>query len=119
MLRHYDIGGSVFLSALKSGKETIYGQLQIKPYRVQVFPRNWEHLADKPLARLTDAIRRRSPDHVPLAAALVPEDQKTDALLTIRNGLREPASTPADMLTGEDRKPEPTEWLRRLDELLK
>ena len=49
MLRHYDIGGSVFLAELKAGKETIYGQLQIKPRRVRVFPRNYEHLADQPL----------------------------------------------------------------------
>src|SRR4029077_19955534 len=79
MLRQYDIGGSVFLAALQAGKETIYGQLQLKHHRVQVFPRNYEHLADHPLARLEDAIRRRSPDHVPLAAALVPEDQRRDA----------------------------------------
>jgi hypothetical protein len=131
MLRHYDIGGSVFLSSLQAGKETIYGQLQIKPRRVQVFPRNWEHLAERPLDRLADAIRRRSPDHVPLAAALVPEDGRRRALETLRAGLKEPVSTPADaatqraccvaltVITGEDRKPDPEEWLRRLDELLR
>jgi hypothetical protein len=130
MLRHYDIGGSVFLAELKAGKETIYGQLQLKPHRVRVFPRNYEHLADKPLARLADAIRRRSPDHIPLAAALVPEAQRRDALVVLRDALREPASNAADaatqraccvaasVLTDEDRKPDPQEWLKRLAELI-
>jgi hypothetical protein len=130
MLRHYDIGGSVFLAELKTGKEVIYGQLQLKPHRVRVFPKNYEHLADKPLARLKDAIRRRSPDHVPLAAALVPESQRTEVLIVLRDALRAPASTAADVatqraccvalaaVTDEDRKPEPQEWLKRLGELI-
>jgi hypothetical protein len=130
MLRHYDIGGSVFLAELKAGKETIYGQLTLKPHRVRVFPRNYEHLADKPLVRLADAIRRRSPDHVPLAAALVSESQRREALVILRDALKEPASTGADVatqraccvalsvLTDEDLKPDPQEWLKRLSELL-
>jgi hypothetical protein len=130
MLRQYDIGGSVFLAEMKTGKETIYGQLTLKPHRVRVFPRNYEHLADKPVARLADAIRRRSPDHIPLAAALVADSQKNEALAVLRDGLREPASSGIDVatqraccvalsvITDEDRKPEPQEWLKRLGELL-
>ena len=130
MLRHYDIGGSVFLAELRVGKETIYGQLQIKPRRVRVFPRNYEHLLNQPLARLQDAIRRRSPDHIPLAAALVPEEQKREALTVLRDALRQPTTSGADVatqraccvalsvLTDEDRKPDAQEWLRRLSELL-
>jgi hypothetical protein len=130
MLRHYDIGGSVFLAELRAGKETIYGQLQIKPRRVRVFPRNYEHLLNQPLVRLQDAIRRRSPDHIPLAAALVPEEQRREALTVLRDALRQPTTSGADVamqraccvalsvLTDEDRKPDPQEWLRRLSELL-
>lgn len=130
MLRTYDIGGSVLLAEMRTGKETIYGQLQLKPRRVRVFPRNYEHLADKPVARLADAIRRRSPDHIPLAAALVSDSQKNEALAVLRDGLREPASSGIDVathraccvalsvITDEDRKPDPQEWLKRLSELL-
>jgi hypothetical protein len=130
MLRHYDVGGSVFLAELRAGDETIYGQIQLKPRRVQVFPRNWEHLMNDPVGKLAEAIRRRSPTHVPLAAALVPQDARPQALAVLRDALRDgtadgpgPATQRAccvalSVLTGEDRKPDPEVWLRRLDELL-
>jgi hypothetical protein len=129
-LRHYDIGGSVILAELRTGEDVMYGQVELKPARVQVFPRNWEHLADDPVARLSDAIRRRSPPHVPLAAALVPEARRTEALGALRQALREgsadgpdPATLRAccvalNVLTGEDRNPDPKSWLARLDEIL-
>lgn len=130
MLRHYDIGGTVFLAELRAGQETIYGQLQLKPRRVQVFPRNWEHLAERPGEKLAEAIRKRSPTHVPLAAALVSEAEKQSALSTIRAALRDTSATGPDaatqkaccvalvILTGEERKPDTEVWLHRLDELL-
>jgi hypothetical protein len=130
MLRNYDIGGTVFLAELKVGKETIYGQLKLKTKRVQVFPRNYEHLADHPLDRLSEAIRKRSPPHIPLAAALVPESQRRAAMTVIRDALKQmPAVGPDDatvkaccvalvILTGEERKPDAEAWLHRLDELL-
>jgi hypothetical protein len=128
MLRHYDVGGTVFLAELRAGKETIYGQLKLKPRRVQVFPKNWEHLAQRPVEKLAEAIRKHSPTHVPLAAALVPDGEKRAALAVIRDALR--PSGGADLatqtaccvalviLTGEERPADAAAWLPRLDELL-
>src|SRR5262249_19318342 len=109
---------------------TIYGQLKLKPKRVQVFPKNYEHLADRPVERLSEAIRKRSPPHIPLAAALVPESQRRAALIVLRDALKEmPALGPDEatvkacctalvILTSEERKPDAEAWLHRLDELL-
>lgn len=47
---------------------------------VEVFPRNWEHLAADPMGRLAQCIEKESVVHLPLVAALVPAPHRPAAI---------------------------------------
>ncbi len=128
-LKEYVVSGTLYMAQLKVGEELVPGNLVLKPTRVRVFPRNWEHLSQSPVTRLDEALKRRSPPHVPLAAALVAPESRRSALDVIRRAFDDQTKTGPDqatrvaacvalrILTGEDRRPEPSAWHDRLLEL--
>jgi len=133
-LRTYEISASLYPAELRVGAESIVGVVRFKPRTVRVFPRNYEHLAEDPVGRLVEAIRKNSPAHIPLCAALAAPSDRDRALGVLRRALTGeavadaagPSDTPAPetqvaccvaaaVLTGEILPAEPARWAERLE----
>jgi len=125
-LRTYEISAVLYPAEIRVGDENLPGVVRFKPKTVRVFPRNYEHLKKDPVARLAEAVRKRSAVHLPLAAALVLPADRERALEVLRAALwAEGAEAPDDrtaiaacvaarVLSGIVLRPEPRLWAERL-----
>jgi len=125
--RTYELGALMYPSEIRIGGEMWPGNLTFKPAMCQVFPRNYEHLAAKPLDRIDQAVAKNSPAHVPLAAALVAEADRNQAIAKLiaclgRDSGEDPDSSTRvaccvglRILTGEDIAAHPDRWLEWAD----
>jgi hypothetical protein len=125
-LRIYEIEATLYPAELRAGDERLTGTVKFKPRIVRVFPRNYEHLKRDPVGRLGEAIRKRSPVHLPLAAGLVAPADRDRALDVLRSALFATGDAAPDaptavaicvaarILTGEELAPEPRRWADRL-----
>ncbi|MAG56249.1 MAG: hypothetical protein CMJ83_08165 [Planctomycetes bacterium] len=121
--RRYELEARMYPSQILIGDEPFPGNLLFEPARCEVFPRNFEHLIERPLARLDEAVRKNSPTHVPLAAALVALTDKEKAIGKLVSFLRQDWGKDPDgptrvaccvglrILTGEELAAQPDLWL--------
>lgn len=121
--RTYRLEALMYPAEIRIGDEKWPGNLTFKPATCEVFPRNYEHLAKKPLERLDQAVAKNSPTHVPLAAALVEVGEKNRAIDKLIGFLRRDWGEDPDgstrvaccvglrILTGEDIVAHPDRWL--------
>jgi hypothetical protein len=126
--RRYAIGATLLPARIDIGSESWPGTLVFRGRTCEVFPRNWEHLADHPLERLGEAIAKRSPVHIPLAAALIPADQRRAGVDLLRATLSMDPEGPRSgetqvaacvalaILTGESLPARPDVWRERLEQ---
>jgi hypothetical protein len=118
--RVYTVSATLFPAQFLLGSNALPGSVKFEPDSCEVFPRNFEHLQDNPLARLKEAVLKDSPTHLALAAALVkPKDrlQAQRVLLSIldsemrtSSSLRMAACTALRITSGEDIGPDPERW---------
>lgn len=125
-LRTYDIEASLYPAEIRAGDEAIPGIVRFEKRVARVFPRNFEHLRRDPAGRIAEAIAKRSPPHLPLAAALVPPADRGRALAEILRALETTGESAPDqatlvaccvaarILTGRDLPAEPALWLEEL-----
>ncbi len=125
-LRTYDIEASLYPAEIRAGDEAIPGVVRFEKRVARVFPRNFEHLRRDPAGRIAEAIAKRSPPHLPLAAALVPPADRGRALAEILRALETTGESAPDqatlvaccvaarILTGRDLPAEPALWLEEL-----
>lgn len=90
MLRRYELTCTLHAARVHVGDEIFNEELVFRPAVVDVYPRNYEHLADRPLARVDQAYERQSALHLPLAASLVPERERDRLLARLGRALRDP-----------------------------
>jgi hypothetical protein len=125
-VRTYDVSATLFPAELLVDGEPVPGSLSFAQKRVRVFPRNYEHLKNDPLGRLKEAIDKRSPTHVVLAAALIaPKDREAGkerllATLEGRDGaapdaaVRASCCAAARVLTDGEPSLDAETWIERL-----
>jgi len=121
--RRYDVEAIMYPSAIIIGTDNWPGNLRLRSARCEVFPRNYEHLMDRPVSRLQEAVAKNSPAHIPLAAALVSPSMRGQAVDQLINTLRSPWGQGPDgptrvaccvglrILTGEEITARPQAWL--------
>ena len=126
--RRYTIGATLLPARIEIGTETWPGTLAFRERTCEVFPRNWEHLSAHPLERLGEAIAKRSPVHIPLAAALIPPEQRRAGVDLLRATLSMDPEGPRSgetqvaacvalaILTGESLPARPDVWRKRLEQ---
>ncbi len=117
--RTYELGGTLHPTIVKVGEATFTSRIALRPVTAHVFPRNYEHLAEAPLERLKDALRRSALTHLPIVAALLRKDDANEArslLFAAMNEvgcaepLRQTIITCLRIITGERFGGTPTEW---------
>jgi hypothetical protein len=125
-LREYVFSATLYPADIRIGTESFPGTLLFKQAVCRVFPRNWQDLLDDPLARLEEVVDKRSPPHIPLAAALVPEEQRRRAVevigaflmnkksITLAGPSRVACCVALRLLTGWDLPADPEVWIDRL-----
>lgn len=124
-LRHYRIKAVLYPAEIHVGGQVLHGPVPFTPALVRVFPRGYRHLEEHPVRRLEEAVRKCSPVHVPLAAALVPEERREEAIRVLRRALLGPGAADhgptrvsccvaLGLLTGSSLAPRPELWERRL-----
>ncbi|MEZ6194896.1 MAG: hypothetical protein R3F20_04080 [Planctomycetota bacterium] len=80
MLRTYTFACSLRAAQIEVGERSFNEELEFRPVTVRVYPRNADHLAEDPLASLGEALARRSPVHVTLAASFAAELEDREPL---------------------------------------
>jgi len=125
-LKEFVFGATLYPASIQIGSDTYAGTLVFKPAVCHVFPRNWRHLLRDPLRRLGEAVEKNSPVHIPLAAALVPPEERSRAIGLLAQALsgggggarpgptRVAACVALRILTGFELPPDPEAWLDRL-----
>lgn len=121
--RTFLVTASLFPAEIRIGNESYPGTLKFKPARIEVFPRNFEHLEKAPISRLREALKKDSAPHVPIASALVPIEGRREATQTLIDALDSSLAAEISsetrlaccvglrILTGEDVEPDPERWL--------
>lgn len=127
-LRRFTISATLWPSRLDVAGEAMPGGIKLRPTTLDAFPRNWEHLAERPLERLRDALGKRSAVHIPLCAALVAESERVAARELLCECLRSqgPDGPPFNtriavcvalrLVTGIDVPADPELWQKRIEE---
>ncbi|MEE8104025.1 MAG: hypothetical protein V3T86_00665 [Planctomycetota bacterium] len=103
--RTYTVRGTLRPVRYEVGGLPRFEAVRVRGTRMRSFARNFEHLADDPVARIGEAISKQAPQHVLTAAALVrPRDRQaaTDSLIEALNGSAMDSSIVASLqyLTG-------------------
>ena len=86
--RVYLFRGLLRPTILEAGGLQRWDAIELSEGRMRSFRANYEHLADDPVARVGQAIEKRSGLHLLTAAALVPDDQRTEAVDLLVGALR-------------------------------
>ncbi len=127
-LRRFTISATLWPSRLEMAGESMPGGIKLRPTTLDAFPRNWEHLADRPLERLRDAIGKHSAVHIPLCSALVADVDRPKARDLLGDVIRAQGSDGPSfrvriaacvglrLVTGLDIPADPDVWLKRLAE---
>lgn len=127
MLRTYTLTAELRSTAIRIGDETFREPICFTTATARVLPRNAEHLADHPAARIVEAIAKNSPLHLTLAAAFVAPADRDAVLRSLRNELartdvaeavRRGIMSALRILTAVDLPCEPRRWIDWLDGVL-
>jgi hypothetical protein len=86
--RVYGVRGILRAARIEIGNLRRWGSVPIDPVYLRSFRANWEHLADDPLQRVTQALEKQAPTHLLTAAALLPPKDRTAAVDALVGALR-------------------------------
>lgn len=122
--RTFEVEGTLHPAAIRVGGVPHPGPITFRGMKCPVMPVGWDHLADDPVRRIRQAVdEKASPVHVPLAAALVGDDRREEAVGWLLEVLERPVWQPPSaelriaccvalrILTGESPGPLPRNWL--------
>jgi len=86
--RTYAVGGQLRAAVIEVGGLRRYEALKLKPGILRSFRPNYEHLAEDPTHRVRQALERNAPVHLLTAAALVPPQERAEAVDTLVDALK-------------------------------